>query len=86
MSDDPLREAIERAEHAEAEVARLRADVADYEHRINWHTTCQQCAATLDGAYRETVRAEAAEALADSFRRQIRDLEARLRWHIGRPS
>lgn len=45
----------------DGELERLRAVVANYEQTINWLTTCQACARTLDGAYRETVRAENAE-------------------------
>lgn len=33
----------------------------DYEHTINWMTTCLACAKVLDSAYRETVRRELAE-------------------------
>jgi hypothetical protein len=55
-----------------AEVARLRAVVADYEHSINWHTTCSGCAATLDAAYAETMRAERAEAEVARLRAERR--------------
>ncbi|MEU3432323.1 hypothetical protein [Streptomyces sp. NPDC006863] len=43
-------------------VGELGERLADYENRINWHTTCASCARILDSAYAETVRAETAEA------------------------
>ncbi|MEU1122152.1 hypothetical protein ABZ371_00830 [Streptomyces sp. NPDC005899] len=43
-------------------VGELEAKVTEYEHTINWHTTCTSCARILDSAYAETVRAETAEA------------------------
>lgn len=45
--------------------------LADYESRINWHTTCASCARILDSAYAETVRAEAAEAVVARVRRAV---------------
>lgn len=33
----------------------------EYEHAINWMTTCTSCAKTLDSAYKETIRKELAE-------------------------
>ncbi|WP_436759401.1 hypothetical protein [Streptosporangium sp. V21-05] len=48
-----------------AEVDRLRAQVADYENRITWHTTCGDCAGHLDREYAADRRAaQAAEQLA----------------------
>lgn len=40
----------------------LYARIAEFDHIINWHTTCASCARILDSAYAETVRAEKAEA------------------------
>lgn len=57
--------------HADAALATLKAELdrlADYENRINWHTTCASCARILDSAYRETVRAETAEAALERVR------------------
>jgi hypothetical protein len=44
------------------EIDRLRAKVAEFDHIINWHTTCASCARILDSSYQETMRAEKAEA------------------------
>jgi hypothetical protein len=55
-----------------AEVARLQSIVADYESRITWHTTCQQCATTLDRAIADFERAERAEAEAEWLTRERR--------------
>jgi hypothetical protein len=61
-----LRNLADRAEHGLTpdETARLRegiARLAEYEHTINWHTTCTGCARILDSCIRETERAEKAE-------------------------
>lgn len=45
------------------EIDRLRAKVAEFDHIINWHTTCASCARILDSSYQETMRAETAEAV-----------------------
>jgi hypothetical protein len=47
------------------ELEELRAKVAEFDHIINWHTTCASCARILDSAYQETVRAEKAEQQRD---------------------
>lgn len=46
---------------SETENKTLRAKVAEFDHIINWHTTCASCARILDSAIRETERAEKAE-------------------------
>ncbi|MYW28338.1 hypothetical protein [Streptomyces sp. SID2119] len=43
---------------AQAEIERLAEIVRDYEHRINWFTTCAQCARLMDAVYDETIRAD----------------------------
>lgn len=51
--------------HADAVLTELKPELdalAEYEHTINWMTTCTGCARVLDSAYSETVRAEKAEA------------------------
>lgn len=47
------------------ELEQLRAKVAEFDHIINWHTTCASCARILDSAYQETMRAEKAEQQRD---------------------
>ncbi|MFD9205941.1 hypothetical protein ACFVZM_06635 [Streptomyces sioyaensis] len=47
----------QHAEELGAEVSRLRAGLA-YETRINWFTTCANCARLLDSCYSETMRAD----------------------------
>jgi hypothetical protein len=50
---------------AAAALAELKPELerlAEYEHTINWMTTCTGCARVLDSAYAETMRAEKAEA------------------------
>ncbi|GAA0501145.1 hypothetical protein [Streptomyces olivaceiscleroticus] len=66
---------LEQHELLQAENARLHAELdsekakaLDYEHRINWFTTCKSCARILDNAYGETVRAEKAEAAIERVR------------------
>ncbi|MFD1277336.1 hypothetical protein ACFQ51_52215, partial [Streptomyces kaempferi] len=54
--------AIQLMNEAGCERDEAVAKVADYEHRINWHTTCGSCARVLDSSIRETERAEKAEA------------------------
>jgi hypothetical protein len=51
------------------EIDRLRAKVAEFDHIINWHTTCASCARILDSSYQETMRAEAAEAAIGRVRK-----------------
>lgn len=46
----------------DAEIERLRVQVAEYENTLTWETTCSNCARLLDSGYAETVRAETAEA------------------------
>ena len=51
--------------HADAVLTELKPELdalAEYEHTINWMTTCTSCARILDSAYAETMRAETAEA------------------------
>jgi hypothetical protein len=48
-------------ETRDRELEQLRAKVAEFDHIINWHTTCASCARILDSAYQETMRAEKAE-------------------------
>jgi polyhydroxyalkanoate synthesis regulator phasin len=43
------------------EIDRLRAKVAEFDHIINWHTTCASFARILDSSRQETMRAEKAE-------------------------
>ncbi|MEV7250247.1 hypothetical protein [Streptomyces cyaneofuscatus] len=43
---------------AHCEIERLTEIVNDYEHRINWFTTCAQCARLMDAVYDETIRAD----------------------------
>ncbi|MFR9794283.1 hypothetical protein ACL07V_37615 [Streptomyces sp. MB22_4] len=67
ITDPELDQLHERLAHAEAAVA-------DYENRINWHTTCAGCARVLDSSIRETERAERAEtarANAEAALRQV---------------
>lgn len=47
------------------ELEQLRAKVAEFDHIINWHTTCASCTRILDSAYQETMRAEGAEQQRD---------------------
>lgn len=54
-----------------ADVLAVVAQVADYENRITWHTTCQQCATTLDRAITDYERTERAVA-------RVAELEAKL--------
>ena len=55
--------------HADVALAELQPELDaldEYEHTINWMTTCTGCARVLDSAYSETMRAEKAEAGGDS--------------------
>lgn len=80
-----------------AERDAARAQVADYENRITWHTTCGQCATVLDRAIAETERAEKAEAERDQARSALlaalnrwrpmwRAAVQRTAWYIGLPT
>ncbi|MFE2384475.1 hypothetical protein [Streptomyces misionensis] len=53
-------------------LARAEAQLADYENRITWHTTCAACARLLDSSIRETERRERAEATIARVR-ELRD-------------
>lgn len=55
-----------------AEVDRLRAQVADYENRTTWHTTCKECAGHLDREYAADHRAAQLRQAATSA---LEDLE-----------
>jgi len=55
------------------ELEQLRAKVAEFDHIINWHTTCASCARILDSSYQETVRAEQAERQRDQLAALVRD-------------
>lgn len=60
-----------RNELGEQDITDLREvlrQLADYENRIGWDTTCQQCATVLDRAVADHERAERAEAEADRLR------------------
>lgn len=57
----------------------LTAKVADYENRINWHTTCGSCARVLDSAYRDTARADQAERESRESQWRAGDAERRVR-------
>lgn len=57
------------------ELEQLRAKVAEFDHIINWHTTCASCARILDSAYQETVRAEKAEAALAVLRKEQDEYE-----------
>lgn len=46
----------------DAEIAKLRAVLADYGNRISWDTNCGEHARLLDSCYAAEVRAEQAEA------------------------
>ncbi|SOD80079.1 hypothetical protein SAMN06272781_6857 [Streptomyces sp. 1222.2] len=75
---DQLRNLADRAEHGLTadEQARLRdgiARLAEYEHTINWHTTCTGCARILDSCIRDTERAERAEAALERVRKVLAD-------------
>lgn len=50
--------------------------LADYENRITWHTTCASCARTLDSCYAETMRAEQAEAQLNAAKRKANEMGA----------
>jgi hypothetical protein len=78
---DAIEEALEglpsaspQVDARHAEVERLRAIVADYENRINWNTTCKQCATYLDSSIKDYERAERAEAERDAARAECSDL------------
>ena len=71
----PDRDDAALIEHAHADIGWLLAAladaqsaIADYENRITWHTTCGQCATTLDRAIADHDRAEQAEADRDEQR------------------
>jgi chromosome segregation ATPase len=59
-------------------LSHLRERITDYENRITWHTTCQQCANDLDRIVAETERAERAEAEVLRLRGVIADEHSRL--------
>jgi hypothetical protein len=40
---------------------------------LNWHTTCPNCARTLDSCYAETMRAATAEQQRDQYAALVRD-------------
>ncbi|MFF2864546.1 hypothetical protein ACFVSX_32280 [Streptomyces rubiginosohelvolus] len=61
----------EECEQLAALVREREERLADYENRINWHTTCASCARILDSAYAETVRAETAEAAVARVRQTV---------------
>lgn len=46
----------------DAEIKRLRQQIAEYENAVNWQTSCTSCATVLGSSARETFRAEVAEA------------------------
>jgi BMFP domain-containing protein YqiC len=59
-----------------ARIKELEAQVADYEHRTSWQTTCKGCADSLDKSYEaymseecERLRARIALLEADPFER-----------------
>jgi chromosome segregation ATPase len=58
----------ERAEQSEAEAARLRAQVADYENAISWDVSCTGHAKLLDECRSQEERAEKAEREAEQRR------------------
>jgi hypothetical protein len=49
----------------------VQPELADYRHRLDWHTTCGICARTLGACYAETRRAETAEAELAAMRSQL---------------
>jgi hypothetical protein len=63
-----LHPVIVALETAQQERDQARAQVADYENRITWDTTCGQCATVLDRAIADYERAERAEAERDQAR------------------
>lgn len=65
----------QRADQAEAQVA-------DYENRITWDTTCASCARILDSAIAETERRERAEAAIERVR-ALRDAWLRMTLEPG---
>lgn len=54
-----------------AELKRELDALAQYEHTINWMTTCTSCARVLDSAYAETIRRERAEATIARVQRLV---------------
>ncbi|GGW15801.1 hypothetical protein GCM10018980_51490 [Streptomyces capoamus] len=60
-------------------LANLERQLADYENRIIWHSTCESCARTLDSAIRETERAERAEAAIARVRTLAEQWQASVR-------
>ncbi|MEU8040934.1 hypothetical protein [Streptosporangium sp. NPDC049078] len=56
-SDDEEKALGEWIAHSRRDVPDLLAQVADYENRITWHTTCQGCAGHLDREYAADHRA-----------------------------
>lgn len=56
-----------------AQNVHLQSVIEDYENRISWNTTCQQCANTLDRAIEDHERAERAEAEVVRLRALIAD-------------
>lgn len=58
-------------ENAQAEIRKLRAELDAMNTAIGFETTCLGCAATLNGAYEQTVRAETAEAELEKMRQRM---------------
>ncbi len=68
MHGDPIITALEaKLKQAQVRLAEYGAiddlpSLQERDRRVNWHTTCENCANLLDRSYAETMRAEAAEA------------------------
>lgn len=56
--DLPIEQCRDLADAALIALKRELAALAEYEHTINWMTTCTSCARVLDSSIRETERAE----------------------------
>lgn len=68
-NDMPSKHHYGEADFVLAELRRELGALAEYEHTINWMTTCTGCARVLDSCIRETRRAERAETTLARVRR-----------------
>ena len=73
--------------HADVALAELQPELDaldEYEHTINWMTTCTSCARILDSAYSETMRAEQAKAALARVRHLADLIAAGAPWAANR--